>query len=276
MAKHPSEVFGHPCDITSSQAQADRSRYWCPFSSKKCDKKSRLISYPMGVCSVQYNENVVAICPKRFLQDNIVFRDIADHYFGSLSNLLVFAEARLSGIGSFDFVIVRHKPLSSDIEDFVIVEFQTDQTTGTGKLVEALEDFIQRKRFVEKTYNFGLNTYDTLKRSFTQILNKGVVLESWGHKIYWVYQETVYRNYVSRYGLESLDYSPEDTIVFAVYDIVRAAKAYQLSQTRIESATVEELFAAFRNNRNIPDKDMFVQALQKKMKARMELKLRLH
>lgn len=274
MAKHPSEMFGVPHNVHSPKAEEIREAYWCPFADQICNKKSRLISYPMGVCSVQYNNQTVAICPRRFLQGGIVFGDIADHYFGTRSDLLVFPEVSLRGIGSFDFVIVKHKPLSSDVEDFVVVEFQTDQTTGTGKLVQALEDYLREGMFEDKSYSFGLNTYDTLKRSFTQILNKGIVLEQWRQKVYWVFQEPVYQNFTSRYNLEEMRYNPSHTTVFTVYDLARREDQYQLTQARLESSTIDDLFSAFRNNPNVPGKDMFIETLQHKIKAKVELKFR--
>ena len=67
------------------------------------------------------------------MQDNTVFKDIAEHHFKTRNDLVVFSEIGLSQTGTFDFVMVRHKPLSSEIEDFVVIEFQTGQTTGTGE-----------------------------------------------------------------------------------------------------------------------------------------------
>ena len=57
-----------------------------------------------------------------------------------------------------------------------------------------------------KNYGFGLNLADIWKRSFTQILNKGIVLENWGHKIYWVVQEPVYQYFMNRYNLNGMTY----------------------------------------------------------------------
>lgn len=54
MAKHPSEVFGHPIEENTKKARAHQRKYWCPFVGQGCTKQSRLIEYPMGVCSVQY------------------------------------------------------------------------------------------------------------------------------------------------------------------------------------------------------------------------------
>jgi len=275
MAKHPVEVFGYPTDVTSTQAMAARERYWCPFADQECNKKSRLITYPMGVCSVLYGDKAIAICPRRFLQDSTVFRDVADLYFNTRSDLLLFSEIGLRGVGTFDYVMVKHKPLSSDIEDFVMIEFQTAQTTGTGKLVEGLKDFMKGKDVKGKNYRFGLNLADIWKRSFTQILVKGVVLEHWGSKIYWVVQEPVYQDLLDRYKLHGMTYKPDHSIVFTIYDLKRAEHEYKLFRTRVESSAIDDLFKAFRHNLDIPSKNAFIEKLRQKLRARMELKLQL-
>ncbi|RMF91276.1 MAG: hypothetical protein D6736_05470 [Nitrospinota bacterium] len=275
MPRQPAEVFGHALGETSGQAVEDRSRYRCPFRNHKCDKQSRLIPYPMGVCSVHYGDRIIAVCPRRFLQDSIVFQHIADHYFGTQSDLVVFQELSLSPVGTFDYVMVHHKPLSSDVVDFVMIEFQTGQTTGTGGLVKGLEDFLQGEEMAGKDYRFGLNLADIWKRSFTQILNKGVVLERWGHKIYWIVQEPVYQNLVDRYNLRDMTYHPNHSTIFMIYDIRQKAEGYELFQTRIESSTIDDLFSAFRHNPHIPPKDAFIQKLQRRLKAKMELKIQL-
>ncbi|NVL89412.1 MAG: hypothetical protein HWN69_00255 [Desulfobacterales bacterium] len=275
MVKHPAEVFGYPIRARSAKAKAARKRYWCPFANEKCNKQSRLVKYPMGVCSVQYGNQVIALSPRRFLQNNTVFKDIADHYFKTRDNLLLFSEVGLAGTGNFDFVMVKHKPLSSDIEDFVIIEFQTGQTTSTGKLVQALKDCLGGKDIKGKSYAFGLNMADIWKRSFTQILNKGIVLEKWGHKIYWVVQEPVYQNLLDRYNLNGMRYNKEHSTVFAIYDLRDKREKYELYRRRIESSTIDNLFKAFRNNPNIPSKDAFVAKLKTKLRAKMELELRL-
>jgi len=262
MATHyPAEVFGFPVTNRSAEAQAIRERFWCPFVDDMCNKKSRLIDYPMGVCSVKVRENTVAICPRRFLQDHTVFHDIALDYFGSTGDLLLFSEVRLRGIGSFDYVLVHHKPMSSEIDDFVVVELQTDQTTGTGKLIDALNDFRSGQDVIGKNYGFGMNTYDTLKRSYTQILNKGVVMEQWEQRIYWVFQSPVFDNLCQRYqpGFSS---GSDQTNVFVVYDLCPGSDMYTLVLQRLVSASVDAMFRALRENPNIPGKDQFVKRLK--------------
>ena len=85
----------------------------------------------------------IALCPRRFLEKNKVFHDIAIYQFGTCDNVLVFSEVGLPGIGNFDFVMVQHKPLSTYVEDFVAIEFQTGQTTSTGQLVEGFKTFMK-------------------------------------------------------------------------------------------------------------------------------------
>ena len=273
MAKHPAEVFGYPIKSVSELSKKGSKKYWCPFAKNKCNKQSRLIRYPMGVCSVRYDDSIVALCPRRFLQDNIVFKNIADHYFKTRNDLVVFSEIGLSHTGTFDYVMVKHKPFSSDIEDFVVIEFQTGQTTSTGQLIQGLKDCMKGEDVEGKSYGFGLNLADIWKRSFTQIFNKGIVMENWGHKIFWVVQEPVYQDFLNRYNLNGMAYHDEHATVFAIYDIKKEFGKYNLFDTKIESSTIDDLFNAFRNNPNIPSKETFVNKLKTKLTAKMELKL---
>ena len=67
--------------------------------------------------------------------------DVAAHYFGDLDNIVDFPEVRLLNVGNIDFVLVKHKPMRPEVEDFVSVEFQSDSTTSTDALVQGITDF---------------------------------------------------------------------------------------------------------------------------------------
>jgi hypothetical protein len=275
MAKYPSEIFGYPRSNTSSKAVEARERHWCPFVDKVCYKQSRLIDYPFGVCSAHVNDDEVALCPRRFLDGHTVFTDIAQHHFKTINDILVFSEIRLEDVGSFDFVMVKHKPMSPEVEDFAAIEFQTGQTTGTGQLVQGLRDYLGGKSLLEKSYGFGLNLYDIWKRSFTQILNKGAIMENWRKKIYWVVQEPVYKYFEARYNLQSLELQPEHSTIFALYDLKESGEIFELVVTRKISASMDQLFAAFRNNPNIPSVAKFLEALKRKIDAEAHISLHL-
>ena len=273
MAKAPAEVFGYSTVDKSTEAQSARGRHWCPFVNQTCNKQSRLIDYPMGVCSVHFNGEIIAVCPRRFLQARRVFHDIADTYFGTRNDLIVFTEVGLPTIGTFDYVMVKHRPISAEIEDFVIIEFQTGQTTGTGKLVEGLRDVMGGEDISGRTYGFGLNLYDIWKRSFTQILNKGIVMEAWGRKILWVVQQQVFGDLVRRYHLGDLPYDASHASVFSTYDLVVHSGHIELNHCNLRSSSVDALFAAFRNNPNIPTRREFEATLASKLQANIGFKL---
>ncbi len=166
----------------------------------------------------------------------------------------------------FDFVMIKHKPLSTHIEDFVVVEFQTGQTTGTGKLVDALKEFMKTGDLPpEATYGFGINSYDIWKRTFTQILQKGIILEKWRRKIFWVVQDPIFDYFVQKYRLGELAYEKSHSTVFALYDLQRDKNRLKLSHTRLLSSTIDELFNAFRTNEDIPPVERFISRLEDKM-----------
>jgi len=181
MKSNPNEIFG----ISAKEPiRTSSNKYFCRFLNSQCDKQSRMINYPMGICSVNHNVGKAIICPHRFLEDNIVFTDIVKDAFGTTNNVILFSEVKLNNVGSFDFVLVKHKPISSKVDDFCIVEFQSDSTTGTGKLVDAMIDSVNNINVLENKYNFGLNTYNTIKLSYIQMLIKGQVMEKWDKSIY--------------------------------------------------------------------------------------------
>jgi hypothetical protein len=275
MERYPSEIFGHPHYTRSAAADADRARHWCPFVDKICYKQSRLIDYPFGVCAAHLGHEEIALCPRRFLDRHTVFADIAQHHFKTTSDILVFPEIRLPQGGNFDFIMLKHEPMSAKIVDFVAIEFQTGQTSSTGGLVQGFTDFMAGQSMAYTNYSFGLNTYDIWKRTFTQVLNKGVIMENWGHKVFWIVQEPIYRNFETRYNLQDIGYSDKHATIFALYDLKASRGSFDLVAARKTSASIDRLFAAFRNNPNIPSLDDFIETLQSKMAGNAQLSLRL-
>ncbi|MBM3134280.1 MAG: hypothetical protein FJZ89_03140 [Chloroflexi bacterium] len=278
IGNRPAEVFGYPADNRSDEAQSARQRHWCPFTDHACSKKSRLIDHPFAVCSVAHHGNFYAICPLRFEERGSIegipriLEDVALHYFGNFNNVIPFPEVRLPNVGSIDYVLVRHKPMKAEVDDFVAIELQTDSTTSTGELVQGLRDFVAGQDVRGRVYRFNMNTYDTIKRSITQLLNKGVVYEAWEVKGYWVIQEYIYANLVKRYGFKQEGYSPEYACRFALYDLEQKGDRLALTARRFVSTTVDEVYQAMRNNPGLPNKDRFVMALNDKLQAKLSVR----
>ncbi len=275
----PSEIFGYPVWDQSPEAREALRRHWCPFQGQTCDKKSRMIDFPFGVCSAKHGDGLRAICPHRFDEPGSiagvsrVLEDIALHYFGDLDNVVAFPEVRLPNVGNIDHVLVRHKAMKPEVDDFVSVEYQSDSTTSTGGLVQAIREFSEGEDVNAKAYRFGMNTYDSIKRAITQLMNKGIVYEAWDTKCYWVIQEYIYANLVNRYGFKSEGFSPSDASRFALYDLVPEGDSVTLQLGRLVSTTVEEVYQAMRNNPGMPKKDDFVRKLDSKLRLGLNLQL---
>ena len=183
---------------------------------------------------------------------------------------MLFSEVGLNGIGTFDFVLVKHKPISNKVEDFCFVEFQSDSTTGTGKLVSALKEFINGESVTEKSYAFGMNTYNTIKLSYIQMLIKGQVMESWNKNIYWIIQDFVFNNMISRFNLKDLEYDKELNTNYHIYDLHESDNIYELKLLDIKSTTIANLIKAF-THQPTPDINQFIEKLEEKIKLKVGL-----
>ncbi len=269
MLKRASEIFGQDYD-TLDLGEVVSSDYNCPFISNKCNKKSRLLPYPMGICTVRLNDKNVIICPQRYRENDIVFKDVTDTFFGSTDNTIVFSEVRVNGIGSFDFVIVKHEPLRTTIEDFVVVEFQSDSTTGTGKLVQNITDVIDGNE-VQERYKFGMNTYNTIKLSFIQMLMKGQAIEHWRKNIAWIMQDFIFSNMVRRFSLGDSNFETDKANHFFIYDLENIGNSYSLNLEDKHSYSVKELIRAFQQNSALPSLSSFVKKLEERIKLHLEM-----
>lgn len=131
--------------------------------------------------------------------------------------------------------------------------------------------FLEGNDIQSQSHKFGINTYDSIKRAVTQLINKGIVYELWDTKCYWVIQEYIYTNLVKRYGFKEGGFSAADASRFALYDFVRKGDILSLKRTRFVSTTVEEVYQAMRNNPGVPNKDDFVNRLNSKLRLELSL-----
>lgn len=269
---YPIEIFGFPIWNRTKIAVEHRNSYMCPFLEGPCKKQSRLLNYPMGICSVLHSGSIIPICPHRLLQDAKVFVDVCNDYFGDTNNILVFSEVKLRNIGTFDFVLVKHKPISNKIEDFCVIEIQTDSTTGTGALVNSLKDYIDGKDITKTRYSYGMNTYNTIKLSFTQMMIKGQVFEKWKRKIYWIEPLYVFENMIKRFNLYDLEYNKNDSNVFFTYDLIKHLNIYELKRVYSRSSSVSNILTAF-SEQFTPEIDVFIKHLEDKIEKGIGVRL---
>lgn len=274
MKKHKiaAEIFGRPLEHyglnPNLMKEIEKGGFISPFTNKKNNKQTRLLNIPMGVDSVYWNDTPVIIDPCRFLQDETIFKDVANKFWGSDENVIKLPEVKLKNIGSFDFVLVKHKKLSYEIEDFIIIEIQSDSTTGTGALVKNLDDlYTKGYNGLENSYPFGMNTYNTIKLSFMQMLIKGMVAEKWNKHVCWTMQDFVFNNMLNRFDISDNKFDKNKHTHYFTYNMLRRNEKdiFHLSLDQIRSYDVLELKRAFDSDRSLPEVEQFETILKKRI-----------
>jgi hypothetical protein len=169
------------------------SKQICPYLESKCYKVRK--SQPeiaIGTCTVRYGKSgdPVIICPTRLLEKRKVFMDcihlLSLHEPGN--ELHVVSEISVPG-GSIDFIVASVK--DKKVKDFVGVEFQTMDTTGT--VWPARQTFLQSKGLFlsdhveEKSY--GMNWKMTAKTILMQMHHKVETFENLGKHLVLVVQD---------------------------------------------------------------------------------------
>lgn len=163
----------------------------CPYVGKRCFKVRK--SQPeisIGTCTMQYGRDPapIMICPNRLLERRQIFVDclhlLQGHQPGN--ELHIVSEISVPG-GSVDYVLV--STLNGRVRDFVGIELQTLDTTGTvwperQRLLREL-GFDVEDDHTSSTKPYGMNWKMTAKTILVQLhhkvstfehLNKNLVL----------------------------------------------------------------------------------------------------
>ncbi|MEX0704882.1 MAG: NotI family restriction endonuclease [Planctomycetales bacterium] len=170
-------------------------RQTCPFANTKCFKVRK--SEPdvsIGTCSVRFGrqDRDIIICPNRLLERRQVFTDclqlLTQHDPGN--ELHVVSEVSIPG-GSVDYFLASVD--RGKVKDFVAVEFQTMDTTGTiwperQRLLKELKVPVGRSGG-ESRKSFGINWKMTAKTILIQLHHKVATLEHVGKHLALVIQD---------------------------------------------------------------------------------------
>ena len=182
---------------------ADKTADWntvvsaqqCPFLGKRCYKVRKSVpDMSIGPCTVFYGKDKapIIICPARLLERRQIFTDclhlLTTHEPGN--ELHVVPEVPVPG-GSVDYFVVSIQ--GDKVRDFVSVELQTVDTTGTvwperQRLLKALG--IPRSDEAEwSTRPFGMNWKHTSKTTLVQMLHKIETFENLNKHLVLVLQD---------------------------------------------------------------------------------------
>lgn len=194
------ELFGVNTG-TSAKWKSIVEKQECPFSGKRCYKIRKSDSATsIGTCTVRVGTagTPLLICPNRLLEGNQVFSDclhlLTRHQPGN--EIHVVPELSIPG-GSVDYFLVtafRGKPI-----DFVGIEFQTMDTTGT--VWPARQKFLQSVGMdapiprLDASKTYGVNWKMTAKTTLMQLHHKVETFEALGRNFVLVVQSP-FMNYM--------------------------------------------------------------------------------
>lgn len=179
MTNKIAELFGHAAQIDSPLDWAKIvAGQQCPYLGRKCWKiRKSQPKISIGTCTVQYGQEGegVVICPSRLLERRQVFTDclhlLTLHEPGN--ELHIVGEIAIPG-GSVDYFLVSAK--GRKVVDFVGIEFQTLDTTGTvwpdRQRFLAMAGIDVRRKDLENPRSFGMNWKMTAKTTLVQLHHK--------------------------------------------------------------------------------------------------------
>ena len=243
-----SELFGNPAVSGFDWKDIIRDQQ-CPYLGRKCLKIRK--SEPetsIGTCSVLYGEEmgVILIFPFRLLERKQVFFDalhlLTHHEPGN--ELHVVPEINLPG-GSVDYFLV--SLAGSAIKDFVGIELQTMDTTGTV--------WPERQRFLrevglkvsntdtESEKGFGMNWKMTAKTTLIQLLHKVQTFQKINRHLALIVQDRFLGYLRNQFRFDHISkVSISDPMHFHSYRVNQTGKAYSIAlaeRVSTDSAGIE-------------------------------------
>jgi len=222
--KRPLELYGIPTSSPAPVADADQ----CPFRGKKCAKQRKSeSSQTIGTCIVGAGGKPQLVCPHRMRETDQVFTDLAYLLEGKIAQLMVIPEIKLGGLGNVDFLVTGLDG-NNEIVDFIGLELQTNDTTSSGPLYDARNDFFAGE--LKPSYKYGLNWKMTAKLVLKQTLDKSAVFMSWKKRYVWAMQDTLLermRGYADMSGFSAADASTHE-VFFHAYEVLPDEPRYRL------------------------------------------------
>jgi len=276
IGQYPTEIFGYSYTDHSDEASSGRRAQFCPYLQAECKKPRK--SDPktkIGSCSLGYKTGTfmqkyepIIVCPHR-MWVNSVKGSLAQTIFPDTSEALLswHGEVPIGQIGTADYVLVKHDN-KQNVEDFVVVELQTNGTTGTPW--DALVDFKKYGRFTQEKYKYGLNWANQYQKTMmSQIYKKGEILRVWEKRYVIAVQDTgiMYMQHVSGNVLSEVVSIGKSDFYFVSYSMKWDGKrAWGLVRDKIYSASIEDINTMLKrtSRTDLADKQRFEETLQVK------------
>lgn len=269
------EILGVPAKNMQNPANGE---YLCPYRNSVCSKRSHRIEGPFPVCSVfrqRRNDacaEPIAVCPRRLYAADIV-NDVLKYCWpgDAPQNPIVVHEIKMGEVGNVDMVIADLSEDRSSIKNFVSIELQAVDITGSYE--PAYSAIVLNTGLPQRpTYNF--NYKNVQKRFVTQLIDKGFYHHHWGTKIIAVVQDVIYDNLKDRIDFPEVEISRSNVIFMryrmALTDVPDAPgeQRYELQLKGVTGTTHNELMMSALYQ-NTPPKEEFCRRIMRTYRAGM-------
>ncbi len=229
------ELFGIPTSRRDTDWKQVVAEQRCPFQARRCHKTRK--SQPeiaIGTCTVLYGKPVapVMICPLRLTERRQIFADclhlLTCHEPGNELHLV--SEISIPG-GSVDYFLVSVK--SGKVRDFVGIELQTLDTTGT--VWPERQRLLQHLGITapdgESAKPFGMNWKMTAKTILVQLHHKIETFEHVQKKLVLVVQDCLLAYMQREFNFAHMNPNAlqGDSFHLHAYRLDAQADAYKLS-----------------------------------------------
>jgi hypothetical protein len=292
VAGNIAEFFGYEPGDSRPEAVASRASRHCPFLDDTC-AKTHNDGEPAGGCSIKPKTSPAVIaCPYRLYGEGYrVLGDVAEAAFGPGMQLYsgsaakryaaagysvaVFGrrwggELRLPARGGrggyFVDWILAHLATDGTLRDFVAVEVQTIDTTGSYR---GERDAYLRGDPFPGTSTVGLNWENVYKRILPQLIYKGHVLRREGlcsKGLFFVCPEQVFNQISGRAGGNWLAYTAQPgSVTFQYYGlgVGQAPNGTRLLELRGRfTTTIDQLALALSAPSNLPPAGVYKGAIE--------------
>lgn len=266
------EVFGYGVDNRTHQAWDGRLAKRCPFRGDDCTKSSK--TDPLGVCSLSDGAEAASLCPVRFLERDVIFRDAAGLAFGEHVRFGVFPEIHIlrinatkagkrpRKIGKVDYLLGRIE--NDTVVDFAAVEVQAVHFSGN-EIRSSLQYFMQQQELdpanSDRRPDFRSSAQ---KRLMPQLQLKVPVFRRWGKKVFVVVDTQFFRQ-LPRFSTTT---RPNSEVTWLAYPIRKTGTNYALGDVNVVYSEWDEVRNALREGIP-PEPDEIVAELQARLDRRL-------
>lgn len=243
------EILGEPAAIMRNPVNAGDL---CPFMNSGCMKRGQRTDGPYPVCSIWHgpadNRRLMAMCPRRFFEAEIKNDVVENCWLGQRpTNPQIAYEVIMSGFGRVDFVIADVDEKTNQIRNFVSVELQAVDCTGS--VEPAFQAVCNSVNEMACRPSYGINWSNVRKRYIHQLINKGFYHHHWQSRIVSVIQTPLYNWLHNAMDFDEL--APTATsanIVFLTYDFkpetVDGVTRYKLCKDKVVGTSHNSLMMA--------------------------------